>query len=92
VFYLKKIQIDYQKPYQLNKIGHNLFKTREPYAVEDQSQATVKQGFLEDSNVNVVEVMVEMIQGFRNYESGQKVIMAHDGTLDKLINQVGRLD
>lgn len=49
----------------------------------------VKQGFLEKSNVDAIEVITEMISIMRNYESSQKVIQQMDETLGKTVNEVG---
>jgi flagellar basal-body rod protein FlgG len=45
---------------------------------------TVNQGFVETSNVNVVEEMVSMIQTQRAYEINSKAIQASDQMLQKL--------
>ena len=55
------------------------------------SNATVNQGFIEMSNVNVVNEMVDMITIARAYQAGQKMINAIDETLDKAVNQVGKV-
>jgi flagellar basal-body rod protein FlgG len=44
----------------------------------------VNQGFVETSNVNVVEEMVSMIQTQRAYEINSKAIQASDQMLQKL--------
>jgi flagellar basal-body rod protein FlgG len=46
---------------------------------------------LETSNVNTVKEMVGMIANLRAYEANQKSIQSMDHTLDKLINEVGRV-
>ena len=51
----------------------------------------IAQGYLENANVNSVEEMVDLIVNMRTYEAGQKVIRAIDDTLDKAVNQVGRV-
>ena len=50
---------------------------------------TVQQGFLEDSNVSVVEEMVNMILGQRAYEANSRVIRAADEMLQQS-NQLSR--
>lgn len=50
-----------------------------------RDQISMKQGFLENSNVDVVSEMVEMIELQKNFESGQKVIHTNDSTLDRAI-------
>ncbi len=49
----------------------------------------VQQGFLEDSNVSVVEEMVNMILGQRAYEASSKVIRAADEMLQQ-VNSLAR--
>jgi flagellar basal-body rod protein FlgG len=49
----------------------------------------IAQGFLEDSNVSVVEEMVNMILGQRAYEASSKVIRAADEML-QLVNNLAR--
>ncbi len=43
------------------------------------------------SNVNVVYEMVEMITTTRAYETNQKVIQTIDDSLNKAVNDVGRV-
>ena len=49
------------------------------------------QGYTEQSNVNVIKEMVDMITITRAYEANQKVIRSYDTMLDRAANQVGRL-
>jgi flagellar basal-body rod protein FlgG len=53
--------------------------------------STVRQGFLERANVNVVAEMVDLISMMRTYEAGQRLIQAQDELLAKAVNQVGSL-
>jgi flagellar basal body rod protein FlgG len=48
-------------------------------------EITVRQGWLEGSNVNIVAEMVQMIELQRMFEAGSKVIQTNDGTLDRSI-------
>jgi len=50
---------------------------------------SIQQGFLEDSNVSVVEEMVNMIMGQRAYEASSKVIKAADEMLQQ-VNSLAR--
>jgi flagellar basal-body rod protein FlgF len=50
----------------------------------------VRQGFLETSNVNPIHEMVRMISAHRAYEANSKAAQTSDGTLGRLINEVGR--
>jgi flagellar basal-body rod protein FlgG len=49
----------------------------------------LKQGFIELSNVNIVNEMTEMIAAQRVFEGTQKAIHAYDAMADKAINVVG---
>lgn len=49
----------------------------------------LSQGWLENSNVNVINEMIAMIELQRLYELGSKVIQTNDGTLDQSI-RIGR--
>jgi flagellar basal-body rod protein FlgG len=75
---------------RLRKEGANLF--RPPEGVEAQAATpAIRQGMLELSNVNVINEMVNMIAGFRAYETNSKVVQTHDTLLDKAVNEVARL-
>lgn len=74
----------------LQKYGENLYDLVEGGQLTE-SVAVVEQGCLEQSNVQVVKEMVEMINVTRAYETNQKAIQAVDETLDKAVNQVGRV-
>jgi flagellar basal-body rod protein FlgG len=51
------------------------------------SRGTVVQGFVEDSNVSVVEEMINMILGQRAYEANSRVVKA----ADEMLSQVNTL-
>lgn len=50
--------------------------------VMDPSEVNIKQGWLENSNVDIIREMVSMIELQRAYEAGSKVIHTNDATLD----------
>ncbi|MNP63941.1 flagellar basal body rod protein FlgG [compost metagenome] len=53
--------------------------------------AEVRQGYLESSTVDPSQAMVELLAAQRAYESNQKIIQYYDKTLDKAVNEVGRV-
>ncbi|PIE98341.1 MAG: flagellar basal-body rod protein FlgF [Treponema sp.] len=59
-------------------------------SAEGPSRGVVIQGFLETSNVNVVNEMVRMIEVNRAYEANQKTIQAGDTMMAKLWNEVAK--
>ncbi|MBM4333010.1 MAG: flagellar basal-body rod protein FlgG [Deltaproteobacteria bacterium] len=78
---------NFANPAGLRSIGHNLFVQSDASgdAVQGNPGAdefgTILQGFLEMSNVDVVEEMINMIMAQRAYEIGSKVIQAGDDML-----------
>ncbi len=60
-------------------------------AEETAAAGSVRQGFTEQSNVNVVNEMVNMIAITRAYEANQKVVQSVDGTLELAVNSVGKV-
>jgi flagellar basal-body rod protein FlgF len=84
--------VTFEDPKSLSKDGKNLFRN-DSDAPEKAvgSDLTVKQGYVELSNVNVAEEMVNMIHSMRAFESYQKAIKALDELNNKAINEVGVL-
>ncbi|MFW5962066.1 MAG: flagellar basal-body rod protein FlgF [bacterium] len=79
----------FNDPSVLSKTGDNLYTSNVEGEIAEN--IVVKQGYLEGSNIDTVQEMVKMIEVNRLYESNQKVVQSIDGTLDKAVNQVGRL-
>jgi len=50
----------------------------------------VRQGFLEESNVNAVEEMANLIKASRQFESIQRVMKAYDYIAGKGVNEIAR--
>lgn len=76
----------------LRPLGGNLFAATtasgepEVGAPGVDGRGTLAQGFLEDSNVSVVEEMVNMILGQRAYEANSRVVRAADEMLSQVNN------
>jgi len=84
--------VDFEdKRAELGRQGHNLFYSKNGAEPERSVNTTIKQGFLESSNVSVIDSMVEMIRFQRNYEANQKAATSSDETLTKAVNDVGRV-
>lgn len=82
--------VDFEDYNYLAKFGENMYDMVEG-GTRIASEASVEQGCIEASNINIVSEMVDMITISRAYQAGQKVINAVDQTLDKAVNQVGRI-
>ncbi|OPX86140.1 MAG: Flagellar basal-body rod protein FlgG [Pelotomaculum sp. PtaB.Bin013] len=88
---VEKLQLaEFSNLNNLYKEADDLFVDREG-AAETASNTTVKQGFLEGSNVNPVDEMVNLITVTRAYEANQRLIQSQDEMLSKAVNQVGSL-
>lgn len=76
----------------LSNMGRNLWQTTEASGAVIEGQpgidgvGTLAQGYLENSNVNVVEEMVNMIISQRAYELNSKAIQTADDMLQKVNN------
>lgn len=51
----------------------------------------VRNGFLEMSNVSMVDEMVSMIEISREFEANQKLLHSANETLNKAVNEIGRV-
>lgn len=86
-----QIQItDFEDYNYLEKYGENYYQTVEG-AEEQPADAAVYSGYLESSNVQVVQEMVDLINFTRAYETNQKMIQAFDETLGTAVNDVGKI-
>lgn len=78
-------------PDSLQKMGNNYYDFKPNMAPEMTTvkNPIMKQGFLETSNVNIINEMTDMIMAQRVFEGTQKAIQTYDQMSEKLINQVG---
>ncbi|MFW5837597.1 MAG: flagellar hook-basal body complex protein, partial [Desulfovibrionaceae bacterium] len=83
---------DFINPAGLNAVGRNVYLETEGSgaAIEgtpgDDNFGTLAQGFLEGSNVELVDEMVGLITGQRAYEVNSKAISTSDSMLQTAIN------
>lgn len=82
--------VDFANYDYLSKYGENMYDLVEGGEVIE-TDATIEQGVLETSNVQVVDEMVNMITIQRAYEANQKVITSIDETLQIAATQIGKL-
>jgi flagellar basal-body rod protein FlgF len=81
--------VDFGPNADLRKTGNGLFSANG--ATGTPSTATVKQGYLETSNVDAVKEMVTMIEAMREFETYQRAIRVFDDATSKVTNDLGRL-
>lgn len=72
----------------LKKMGNNLYSSNEisglAHIAEGSERPKFLQGYMETSNVNVVNEMVQMIEVNRAYEANQKTITSEDSMMGTL--------
>ena len=74
---------------QLKRAGDSNFVAQG--GVRATTDFQLKQGYVEQANVNAINEMVDMMMVMRNYEANQKVLQAHDQRLQKTVNDLGRV-
>ncbi len=79
-------------PNDLEKKGQNLFHLKPGRGPALPVEApSVKQGFLEDANVDAVAEMVAMLEVLQQFEMGQRLARTEDDLLHQAATQVGRV-
>ena len=81
---------DFEDYDYLERFGENYFEPVDG-ARTVPTDTQVYSGYLELANISVVTEMVNMIAIQRQYDANQRVITTYDDTLDKAVNQTGRL-
>ena len=79
----------FENPQSLERLGNSYLGMTE-ISTYREFEGEVKQNFLEASNVNTVNEMVDMIEVTRAYEANQKVLQANDELLAKSAT-IGRI-
>ncbi len=82
-------------PNELIREGNGNFR----FADEEQTAAAVaaadnvevRQGYMERSNVDVAQASVDLMAALRAYEANQKVVQFYDQSMQKTVNEVGRV-
>ena len=76
---------------ELSKEGNGLFIGEAAAGLPAGVTFSVQQGSLEDSNVDTMQTMTEMMEAYRMFETNQRVLKAYDESMGKAVNEVGRL-
>ncbi|QOR35359.1 hypothetical protein IMX26_00520 [Clostridium sp. 'deep sea'] len=75
---------------QIKKVGDVSFTTPKSN-VQDDDEAMFQQGFLEGSNVNMTNEMVDLIEVSRRYQTVQQTIQMLDEIFGIAVNKIGRV-
>ncbi len=81
---------DYEDYDYLKKFGDNYYLPIDG-ATEKDAEGVIRQGYTEQSNVQVVSEMVNLIAITRAYEAGQKVIRSVDSTMELAVSSLGKV-
>lgn len=79
-----------ENAHQLEKLDNGLFAGVEG-VIPPNGSFTLQQGFLEESNVDLMQVMTQMMESFRMFETNQRVLKAYDQSMEKTVNDIGRI-
>ena len=84
-----------ENPNQLVREGNSKFRFEGDPALATPIAAgerfEVRQGFIERSNVDAGQSMVDIMGALRAYEANQKVVQYYDRSLEKAVTEVGRV-
>ncbi len=85
-----------QNPDVLVKQDNGLFRTIDgvdlPSAfTENGVTFGLQQAYLEGSNVDSSKSMTDLLTAYRAFEANQKVLQAYDKSMDKAVNEIGRV-
>ena len=72
----------------VKRLADGLFQSEE--ALEPSTDVRLTQGFLENSNVNAVRTLTEMIEVQRAYETGANLMSREDERIKDAIARLGR--
>jgi flagellar basal-body rod protein FlgF len=88
----KLLVVKVQNEGELTKVGHSMFQAKAGNKVDmSPDDIQVQQGFLEQSNVNSITGMVNMIATYRSYEMNSKVISTYDHLMSEAATEIGTL-
>jgi flagellar basal-body rod protein FlgG len=78
------------------KEGNGLYRAADGQALPTATnngaiQYSLKQNYLEGSTVDVGRTYTDMMTAYRSFEANQKVLQAYDKSMDKAVNEIGRL-
>lgn len=83
------------EPHGLIREGNGVFRMDDPDGevrfMTAADNGEIRQGFIEGSNVDPTQSMVELNAALRAYETNQRIVQYYDKTLEKAVNEIGRV-
>lgn len=85
-----------ENPNVLQKQDNGLLRMQDGGALPtaygtDGVNFTLRQNFLEGSNVDSSRTMTDLMTAYRAFEANQKVLQAYDRSMEKTVNEIGRV-
>jgi flagellar basal-body rod protein FlgF len=75
----------------LSPVGNSSYVLADGEQALESPSPTVRQGFLETSNVQTVNEMVQLMDTMRRFEAGQHFVRGYDDMIDKAISTLGKI-
>ncbi len=79
--------VDFPDKRVLKKLSGGVFVTEE---TGEAARPDISQGFLEASNVDVIQEMIQLMASHRDFESYQKMIQVFDEASSRITNEMGK--
>lgn len=84
--------VNFSDPSLLQKEGSAMYSwTGAPNGEQAIKNGSIRQGFLEGSNVNAVQEMSRLMMSVRAFETYQKIIQTIDSADERSVNTIGRV-
>jgi flagellar basal-body rod protein FlgG len=83
---------EFKDIHALRKEGNSFFINKHPENLKKitDRKTTIHQGFVEESNVNAVSEMANLIKANRHFESIQRAIKAYDNITGRGVNEIAK--
>jgi flagellar basal body rod protein FlgG len=87
---IARLRVEDAAEASLRRAGGGLWTSDSRTALEPE-RVRLHQGFLEESNVQALDGLTEMLEVQRNYAAIQKGVMTLDSVMDTAANRIGRV-
>jgi flagellar basal-body rod protein FlgF len=81
--------VQFARPEALAPLGNGIYQAGAAEIQDTKTQASLRVGFLEGSNVSSPQEMVRLTETVRHFESLQRIVQGYDETLEKSIRKLG---
>jgi flagellar basal-body rod protein FlgF len=81
----------FDEPSTMQRVGDGLMAAGTNMTVVNQKDGLLRQGSLENSNINMISEMMKMTEGVRHFETMQKVTQGYDDMMGAAIRKLGDL-